>query len=305
MMAAASIFLFAGLSLGPAPVTDDPFSPREPVAAEPAPAPAPVAEPAQAEAPAPAPAPSEPDATDPPEPSITTIAPQMPEPAPSAASAGVIERPHTYRDVPIRWRLDVSLAGGTTIVTDTSYLAFSDASRNLPGLAATVRADVPLARGRVFLGGGLGYRWGVQSGSLYEGVLFQSVATHDVLALARASVRTVEGVDVYAEAGIGPGIVLSDATSDDHYATDRRIVPAFEALGGLAVYLPKRWLARRGASRVTGGLDFGLGYAFHGNVVVRPTDEPWDGAIETRAPDLGDVALRGFVWRMGVFIRFM
>lgn len=221
-----------------------------------------------------------------------------------AAPAGRRQRLHTYPDRPIRWRLDLAVGGGSTFVRDTAFFAFTDARRHLPTLAASARVDVPLAGGRVFFGGGLGYRRSARGDvyGLYE-IVSTDLVVHDAMVLARASVVTVEGVDVYAEAAAGPSIALLEVA--DGGADQRSRLGAFEALGGLALYLPKRWLPRRGSSRVSGGLDLGVGYAFRSKLKVRPELDVDDDAIPTRTTRFGDVSLRGLTWRAGVFVRFM
>ena len=70
------------------------------------------------------------------------------------------------------------------------------------------------------------------------------------------------------------------------------------------LYLPKRWLPRRGASRVTGGLELAAGYTWRKSVDVRPTLATDEDPIATQGTEFGDVAIRGFAWRLGVFVRF-
>jgi hypothetical protein len=55
----------------------------------------------------------------------------------------------------------------------------------------------------------------------------------------------------------------------------------------------------------TGGSDSGSTAEYRTSIDVRPTIDRADDAIPTRSPDLGDLALRGVLWRVGVFVRVM
>ena len=239
-------------------------------------------------------------------PKATTSAPET-TPAPVTSGPAVRRKQHTYRDIPIRWRLDLGASGGTTFVPDRAFFAFTPGRRHLTGFTIDGRVDFPVADGRVFLGGGVSYRRFGRADGLYDGRLDTTLLVQDPLALGRVSVRIVEGVDAYGQVGGGPSIVdITTANSTvDRNASQRSLTGAFEAVGGLALYLPKRWLPRRGSSRMTGGFDLALGYGFRGRIDVAPNLQTEDDAIATTSTSLGDVALRGLVWRAGLFIRFM
>ena len=154
----------------------------------------------------------------------------------------------------------------------------------------------------MFLGGGATYRRFDASGSLYDNFSTR-LRVREPIAFVRLSVLAVEGIDVFAQAGGGVSIV-DLALSSGRTATQRAIAPVAEGMAGVAFYLPKRVLSRRGASRVTGGLELGAGYTWRGDVSVRPRVDTDEEPIDTTSAALGDMALRGFVWRFGVFIRF-
>lgn len=192
------------------------------------------------------------------------------------------------------------------MVFDPAYLAFDD-NRSLGGAGVVFRGDVPLGSGRVFLGGALSYHGFSSDGAIYHDgsrSVFTGLKLHDVLGHARMSVRTVDGVDLYVDAGIGPTIakMTFDGTGG---ASQQKVSYALQALAGTALYLPKKWLPRRGSSRVTGGLDFGIGYMLRGKVDVAPTLTTEDDPIDTTGSSFGNVFFRGLSWRLGVFVRFM
>lgn len=247
-----------------------------------------------------------------PEPVTSPATPPTTAPAPTAAPATtspptVVRKERTYKDIPVRWRLDLGAAGGTTFVPDRSFFAFTPGRRHLIGFTLDARVDFPIIDGRAFVGGGVSYRRFGRADGLYDGRLDTTLLVQDPLALGRFSFRFVEGIDAYAQVGGGPSIVdiTASNSSVDRNASQRKVTGAFEAVGGLAVYLPKKWLPRRGSSRVTAGLDAAIGYGFRGRVDVSPNLDTADDAIATTSTSLGDVALRGLVWRAGLFVRFM
>lgn len=274
-------------------------APAAPLAGEPVPAPAPVA------APTPAPQPVAP-ANDP------TLywrtgpgtGPQpMGEPPPRVGPPPPPIRPArpARPDRPIQWRVDVLGAIGTVLFRDPAYRAF-DGNRSALQYGLTVRGDTRIGKGRLFLGGGATYRRFDASGSLYDNFSTR-LRVREPIAFVRLSVLAVEGIDVFAQAGGGVSIV-DLALSSGRTATQRAIAPVAEGMAGVAFYLPKRVLSGRGASRVTGGLELGAGYTWRGDVSVRPRVDTDEEPIDTTSAALGDMALRGFVWRFGVFIRF-
>lgn len=231
-----------------------------------------------------------------------------PEPAPTVTSGSALRRKqHTYPDLPIRWRLDLGIAGGTTFVPDTAFFAFTPGRRHLTGFTIDGRIDFPIIEGRAFIGGGLSYRRTGRSDGLYDGRLDTTLLVQDPLALGRFSFRFTDGIDAYAQVSGGPSIIdiTTSNSSVDRNGSQRKVTGAFEAVGGLAVYLPKKWLPRKGSSRLTAGFDAALGYGFRGRLDVAPNLETEDDVITTTSTSLGDVALRGLVWRAGLFVRFM
>lgn len=282
-----SIYTYVIVSLLNAPVaTDREVAPVEVAAPEPAPEPAPEA----VEAPAPGPV-----VTGPVYVGEGPVAKPMPPRPPMEAP--VVPPP----DRPIRWRIDVVGSFGGTVIRDPAWRAFDNDRTALP-VGGTIRGDTRLGKGRVFLGGGLTY-------SRFRGLgdPYQSISTRllvrEPLGFVRMSVVALEGLDVFAQAGGGVSIVDVDIESNET-TSQRSFLPVAEGLGGVAVYLPKRWLSRRGASRVTAGLEFGAGYTWRGDLDVRPRVNVEEEPIDTRSVSLGDVALRGVTWRLGLFIRF-
>lgn len=249
----------------PAPTPTAPTYPFEAPPPTPAPAPAPVAAPAPAPAPAPPPAPARPDR-------------------------------------PIRWRVDLNLGGGTTFHRDPAWRAF-DAGRVAPHVGVMLRVDARLGGGRVFLGGGLAYRGFRSVGRIHDAVT-TSARVRDPAALVRLSIVAVEGVDLFVQASGGPSIVDFSLASI-YGAEQRALVAAVDGLAGASLYLPKKWLPRRGAARITGGVELAAGYTWRGAVSVSPDVlTPLDPIDASGAP-FGDVAIRGLTWRLGFFIRVM
>jgi hypothetical protein len=218
-------------------------------------------------------------------------------------AAVVREQARSRPDRPIRYRLDLQLDGGTHVVPHGSFDAFSDGP-NLAGLGVGVRADVRLAGGRFFLGGGLAYRRYSSSRDAFDFLLTNEVRVQEPLVFVRLSLMALEGVDVYLEPGGGPTIVdlQVDASRSAH---QRAVTGMFNGLAGVALYLPKAWLPRKGASRITAGLDLGLGYGWRGSIALQPSPDTDDEPLSTSSVPFGDLALRGFIWRAGLFVRFM
>jgi len=224
-------------------------------------------------------------------PGVPAAAPAPPPPAPTPKPP----------DRPIRWRVDIMASVGTGVFRDPAGRAFdSDRSALQGGL--TVRADSRLGTSRLFLGGGAMVRAFSAKGNPH-GLFDTTLRVREPLVFARLSAVTVEGVDVFFQAGGGVSIV--DLTWQSAASTSQRsIVGMADGLAGVALYLPKRWLARRGASRVTGGLELGAGYTWRGDVNVRPQVDTEPDPIMTGSSSLGDLSLRGFAWRLGLFVRF-
>jgi hypothetical protein len=292
------------------PPGDEPAGTPALVAAEPMPPSEPLEEPE----PEPEPAPSEP-AFDPAADAMTSAGDDAAPPTEATAATKTEPPPttpvptktHTYPELPIRWRLDIGAAGGSTFITDRGFFAFTPGRRHLVGFTLDVRADVPIGQGRLFLGGGLTYRRSGRADGIFEDALTTDLIVHDPMALGRVSLNPTDGVDFYAQLAAGPSIALVTTGTPEglRTASQRRITGVGEAFGGMTLYLPKRLLPRKGSGRITGGLDLGLGYSFRGKIDIAPELDTPDDAISTTSVDLGDLALRGLVWRAGFFIRFM
>jgi hypothetical protein len=265
--------------------------------AEPAPPlPTPVAGPTPQPMPVPVQPPPPPSAN-PFEPTVAGPPPVSdPEPPPQKRA-----REKTYPDRPIKWRVDIAGHLGNNVFGDTAWRAFDD-DRKAFHLGATIRGDFRLGDGRVFLGGGLSFQRFASYGNLF-GVLSNDIRVREPTAFLRLSVVTLEGVDVFVQAGGGPSLAVLDLYSTQS-AYQYSVGAVVDGLGGLALYLPKKWLPRRGASRVTGGLELGFGYSWRSKLGVRPTVTVEDDPINTAAANFGDLSLRGFAWRFGLFVRF-
>lgn len=204
---------------------------------------------------------------------------------------------------PIRWRLDFGLGFGSTLVSDRGYRAFND-RRHLPEVSTSAIFDFRLAEGRFFLGGGLAYqRLGRDDGSAH-GQLGTELTLHEPEVLGRLSVMTIEGIDVFARFGAGPSIVDLDFYSTET-ANQRAVIPRVDGQAGVSLYLPKPWLARKRASRVTAGFDLGLGYTWRGKIAVQPDLHQGDDPLRATTSPWGDLSLQGLSWRVGLFIRVM
>jgi hypothetical protein len=218
--------------------------------------------------------------------------------------AAVVKQQAKVRpDRPIRYRLDLQLDGGTHVVPHGSFDAFATES-NLAGLGVGMRVDFRLAEGRLFLGGGLAYRRYGSSRTAFDGLLDNELRVQEPLLFVRLSFMAIEGLDVYVEPGGGPSIV-DVGISSSRAARQRSVTGMFNALAGVALYLPKAWLPNKGASRVTAGVDLGLGYGWRGSIEVQPSPSTDDEPLSTSSVRFGDLALRGFIWRAGLFLRFM
>ena len=223
--------------------------------------------------------------------------------APAAPAVAVVGQTRVRPDRPIRYRIDLQIDGGTHNVGHRSFQAYA-LGRNLPGLSAGVRVDFRLAESRVFLGAGLAYRRYASSRLIYDVSIDQELLVQEPLVFLRASFAALEGLDVYLEPGGGPTIVDVE-TFSSRSAEQRGVTGMFNGLAGVALYLPKAWLPNKGASRVTGGFDLGLGYGWRAPIAVAPTPSTDDEPLRTSSVRFGDLALRGFIWRAGLFIRFM
>lgn len=241
-------------------------------------------------------------------PAPTVVAPTPPPPTPIP--------PPPAR--PIRWRLDIAPGIGATIVKDLGFRALSW-NRSLLDVDVSTIFDFRLAESRFFVGGGLAYAFARRSGYAYDGALIPWLELHEPRVLGRAGFMVVEGVDVFARVGVGPSIVRLDFDSsygdwEDYenpsYGYHRgeqglAVLPRLDGQAGLSLYLPKRWLPRKQASRVTAGLELGLGYVWRGKLAARPTLERGDDTIRVTPANWGELSLHGLAWSARLFVRVM
>lgn len=264
--------------------------PPESAAAEPEPPPA------AAPAAQPMPVPIQPP---PPPPSNYLTPANAPDDPPRARKEST---PRNWPERPIRWRVDLAGHLGTTTFFDRSWRAFDYSDRKALHVGATVRGDFRLGDGRVFLGGGATYQRFGSYGGVFN-TLGTDILVREPLAFLRLSVVTLEGIDVFVQAGGGASVV-DLFLSSTQYAEQRKVGAVVDSLAGLALYLPKKWLPRRGSARATGGLELGLGYTWRSKVPVRPTVSTGEEPIDTSAAAFGNLALHGLAWRLGLFVRF-
>lgn len=276
-----------------APATDV-TPPEAAVDAEPAPdeggdAEAPTSNPfggATAAEPTPAVDPTPPTLTAAPTPTAPTIAP-IPPPPPR----------------PIRWRLDFGLNVGTSVIQDLGYRAFAE-RRNLPEYGASAVFDFRLAEGRFFLGGGLAYVRSRRDGDAYGSQLYDSLDFHEPRVLGRLSFMALEGIDAFARVGVGPSIGQLSMSSEQYTEQDV-VLPRVDSQAGLSLYLPKKWLARKQASRVGAGLELSMGYTWRGKIDVQPELSQGDEPLRATTSPLGELSLHGLSWGLGLFVRVM
>ncbi|MCX4247445.1 hypothetical protein [Paraliomyxa miuraensis] len=281
----------------------------EPSAAEPGSEPATDA--ASAPAPAPAPTPAgdeEPAASSNPFGDVTGAEP-APAPAPTSPPLSAAPTPPPAAPIPpppprpIRWRLDFGVGLGVSMIQDLGYRAFAE-RRNLPEYGTSVMFDFRLAEGRIFLGGGLAYARSQRTGDAYGSQLLHSLEFHEPRVLGRLSFMAIDGLDAFARVGVGPSIGQLSMTSQQ-YAEQDVVIPRVDGQAGLSVYLPKKWLARKQASRVSAGLDLALGYTWRGKIDVQPTLSQGDEPLRATTSPLGALSLHGFSWGLGLFLRVM
>jgi hypothetical protein len=215
-----------------------------------------------------------------------------------------VPAPPPRPDRPIRWRLGIKLELGATRLDSTRWYAASG-SRIDTTVGLGLNYDLRPGGGRVYIGPTLGFRaWGDYDS--IHGTLQVGLRARELLAGARLSIAALDGLDVFVQARGGPVFVIRDVgTNGLSTMTSRAVTGAGEAIGGLSLYLPKRFLPRKGAARVTAGLELAAGYAFRGPVDVRATPSVAEDDIPTTTADFGSIPLRGVVWHLGVFVRFM
>ena len=224
-------------------------------------------------------------------------------PTPATADPMVQRQARVYPRRPIRYRLGAFVGGGTSLFRDPAYRAFSD-GRTGANTELGARADFRLGETRGFLGMGATFRRLVSSGDMYNGLITTTLRIEEPVFFVRASVALADGVDVYLEPGAGPSVINIRMQSTE--LGRQKIVRAMiNGLGGVTVYLPKRWLPRRGSSRVTAGVDLGFGYTWRSTLRAALVPDTDDEPIDTEGVDLGHMSLRGFTWRLSAFIRFM
>ena len=263
-----------------------------------------------AEAAPPAAAPSEPT----PSPAVAgdVWAPSEPleQPTTSAtptATPTTSATPTTTRKVraprPIRWRFDPFVEIGTTTVIDPGYRAF-DGGRNLVHSGTGFRIDARL-RGPVFLGTGVRYGYAGTHRAPYEGALRTKLAMHEVQIIARLSIVLREGIDLIGQVDAGPSFRRVQLDSRERATQTRSLGGSFAARGGISLYLPKAWLAAKGAARATVGIDLLFGSTMRTPLRARPRPSGADDDIATVGTPIGDVTVTGFTWTLGVFVRVM
>lgn len=206
---------------------------------------------------------------------------------------------------PIRWRLDFGVNLGSTVVGDPGLRAFAE-RRNLLETGVSTLFDFRLAEGRFFVGGGVAYQHVGREGDAYGSQLGTSLQIHEPQVLGRASFMAVEGIDAFARVGVGPSIATASFDSDGHEsARQRDVIPRVDARAGLSLYLPKQWLPRKQASRISAGLELGLGYSWRGKLEIQPTLEQGSEPLRATTARWGELSLQGLVWGAGLFLRVM
>jgi hypothetical protein len=238
-------------------------------------------------------------------PAETTPPPQPPPPQqPPVAQPPPPPSTPSRPDRPIRWRLDVKLeAGATRPDSPTWYAASSKRVDNTIGVG--LNYDFRPGGGRVYFGPTLGFRaWGEQD--YVHQALDISLQMRELLAGARLSIAVLDGLDLFLQPRGGPVFVRRYVAGNNFAAeSDRALLGAAEAMAGLSLYLPKRWLPRKRAARVTGGLELAAGWSYRSPVAIRGKPVEAEDAIPTQTADFGRIPLHGVVWHIGVFIRFM
>jgi hypothetical protein len=197
-------------------------------------------------------------------------------------------------------------------VQDRGYRAFA-ARRNLLAVEPSAIFDFRLAQGRFFLGGGVSYQYAQSIGFAYYLQVSNRVRLHEPRVVGRASFMIREGLDAFARVGVGPSIGDLDTGSTvdtvDVYgfetAEQRVVLPRVDGQAGMSLYLPKAWLPRKQASRVTAGLDFALGYTWRGKLDYRPELVQSDDPLSATTSPLGALSLHGLSWGVNLFLRVM
>ncbi|GEM_PF-5526100 len=204
----------------------------------------------------------------------------------------------------IRNRFEIMVGYMSSINIDDSYLGFAD-DRQLSGLELGLRLDHRIGE-RFYLGTEASYRSSASEGTTYGNIFHSTTIALQEPALGlRATFVPVEGVDIYLRASGGPLIADLDWVWGEQSTASQRVVTGSgNALVGGLFYLPRSVMPRRDASRLTLGLDLGVGYNLRGSIDVEPDRGLDTDPISTEAPSLGAVKTGGFAWRVGLFIRF-
>lgn len=227
-----------------------------------------------------------------------------------------------------KWRLDFAVGGGQSFIYDDTFRYFNDYGDVDAGQWWS-RINLGFAigdEGRVSLGPALGWErssshsYGYELDANWGGEYYDSASLQfDDLSLGlRANLVLVEGIDFFAD--LRGGLVLGQAWlpfSPPVRVENHDFVRGMGSLGlGFSLYLPRRWLPRKGAAHVDVGIDIEAVYKVRGNVdfrylrVERDEDElrePGASATEipTQLPELGTLQPSALSWRTGLFIRFM
>ncbi|MEZ4447962.1 MAG: hypothetical protein R3B09_00700 [Nannocystaceae bacterium] len=201
---------------------------------------------------------------------------------------------------PLRWRLDLGPGVGLALHLDPAWRAFDPDDRRVAAVDIGLRGDLRLG-GRAFLGVGAAYRQFSGRGDLDQ-VYSTRLLAREALVALRVSAVMVEGVDLFGQVDGGPSFVDFQLTGSPS-GGGKTITGVVDGLGGVALYLPRRWLPRRGASRVSAGVEVIAGYSFRPAIDVDAALQADEEPIEAAPAHFGDLAMRGFVTRIGIFLR--
>lgn len=217
--------------------------------------------------------------------------------------------PRDYPEIPIKWRAELGVAAASNIGTHPTYLVADENGRSL-AVEVSARGDARLGKSRFFLGGTLAYRqvtpnWG--GGPLGGLDSYQSLSREPKAGL-RASFMAVEGVDVLVQVQGGVSVLRSELRVFDGSNTDSKqvdVLPLVEPGAGVLLYLPKKWLPRRGSSRVTVGLELAASYAWRGPARLQPKLEQADDDIPAQPVSFGTMRTSGVNLQAAFVLRFM
>jgi hypothetical protein len=217
--------------------------------------------------------------------------------------------PREYPTIPIRWRAELGLAAASNIGTHPSYLVMEPDRRTFVW-EVSARGDARLGESRFFLGGTLGVRRvlsGWNTGLLGGEDVLNSVILEPKVGV-RASVMAVEGVDVMLTLAGGPSLqryTVEVFDGSGNTAQQRNLAPLVEPGAGVLLYLPKKWLPKRGSSRVTVGLELAASYAWRGPVRLEPELDQADDDIAADTVSFGTLRMSGVNLQAAFVLRFM